>query len=78
MGQGCGRSGVSTDEVRNLHNGVEAEEGASYGIRRGLALYMVRRRGCALDRSAGMVSDEQAEGFTTENVHSHLEDSETS
>ena len=39
-------------------------------------LRMVSRRGYSLDHLAAMVSDEQ--GFTTEDLYSHLVGSETS
>ena len=54
-GQGYGRPGASMVEVRNLHNGVEAEGEVGYGIRKDLASCMVRRRGYALDHSATMI-----------------------
>lgn len=63
-GQGCVRSGTCTAEVRNPHNGVEAEEGASCGVRRDLVPCMARRKGSALDRSAAVISGEQADALT--------------
>lgn len=54
-GQEYGRSGASTVEVRNLHNGVEAEGEAGYEIRKDLVSCIVRRRGYVLDHSATMI-----------------------
>jgi len=74
-GLGCGTSGACTS---NLHSWVEAEGEVSCGVRRGLAVCTVRRKGSALDRSAAMIRDEQAEGITMRDLYSHLKGSETS
>ena len=77
-GLGCERSGTCTVGVHILDSGVEEEEEGSYGVRKGLVLCTVRRRDSALDRSATTISDEQVEGLTMRDLHSHLGGNETS
>ena len=77
-GPGCERSGTCTVEVHILDSGVGEEGEGSCGVRKDLALCTVKCRGSALDRSATTISDEQAEGLTTRDLHSHLGGNETS
>lgn len=74
----CERYGAGTTEVHSLHSEVVVEGEESCGVRKDSVLCTVRHRGSALDRSAAMISDEQTEGPVTRDLHSRLEDSETS
>ena len=77
-GPGCGRSGTCTVEAHILDSGVREVGEGSCGVRQGLALCTVRRRGSAWDRSATTISDEQAEGLQREiwEVTGHSDDFE--
>ena len=57
-------------EIRNLHNGLEREEGVIGGVRMDLVLCRVRRRGSALDRSAAMMLMNKWKRY--EDIYTHI------